>query len=329
MSTDRVEESLPQPRRYRLRFSLLALLVFITVMCVALAWLVKPRRVVATTLFQVDRGESGGFSDEPPLNSQEFEILKKTQIAKIKSNYVLTAALRTPSISALTPFAGRADPVEWLQEHLDVDFPGDSEVLSVRLHGLKENSADLVLIADAVAKAYQAEVVDEMRQRRLNDRDLLARNLENLNREIKSKLEMLFDISREAGRPLSNNNAIEQLDAKQFKLNATELLRLESEFALAEAEKAAKLEKRISELREAQAGLTKKIKSSAVMSSDLEVRRKELEQLQQIANEMSVKLEKLDIAANRPETIRLLQSAVISPEEWLLREACSLLQSHC
>lgn len=266
--------------RFRPRFSLLALLVFITVVSVALAWLVKPRRVVATALFQVDCGRSGGFSDQPQLDNQDFEIIKKTQIAKIKSNYVLTAAIRSPPIATLSPLAGRADPVEWLQDHLEVAFPNNGEVLSIQLHGIEEDSADLVLITDAIAKAYKAEVVDEMRQRRLNDRDLLARNLENLNREIKSKLETLLDISRESGRPLGGGSAIEQLDAKQFELNATELLRLESELALADAEKAAKLETRVTQLREEQAELTKKIQSSTGGSADLEMRQKELERLQ-------------------------------------------------
>lgn len=304
----------PRPSRFHLRFSLLGLLIFIAVISVALAWLVKPRRVVATTLFQVDSSRPGGASSERPLDHQEFEILKKTQVAKIKSNYVLTAAVRTPSIAALMPLAGQVDPVKWLQEHLEVDFPGDSEVLAIRLHGVEEDSANLVLITDAVAKAYKAEVVDELRQRRLNDRDLLARSLENLNREIMQKLETLLAVSREAGRPLSNSDAIGQLDTKQFELNATELLRLESEFALAESEKAAKLEKRVAQLREAQAELAKKIRSSAEKSADLEVRQKELERLQRIADEMSVKLEMLDIEANRPEQIHQLQSAVISPE---------------
>lgn len=313
MSTNQLEESV-RPRRFRPRFSLLALLVFITVMCVALAWLVQPRRVVATALFQVDRGRSGGFSDQPPLDNQDFEIFKKTQIAKIKSDYVLTAAIRSPSIANLSPLVGRADPVEWLQEHLEVDFPGNGEVLSIQLHGIKEDSANLVLITDAVANAYKAEVIDEMRQSRLNDRDLLARNLEDLNREIKQKLETLLDIGKESGRPLSNGNAIEQLNAKQFELNAAELLRLESEFALADAEKAAKLEKRLTQLREAQTELSQKIKSSTEKPADLEVRQKELERLQRIADEMSVKLEMLDIEANRPEQIHQLQSAVISPE---------------
>ena len=46
------EAAAPRPK-YRLRFSLLALFVFITLVCLALAWLVQPNRVVATALFEV------------------------------------------------------------------------------------------------------------------------------------------------------------------------------------------------------------------------------------------------------------------------------------
>ncbi|MFO0791850.1 MAG: hypothetical protein U0805_20500 [Pirellulales bacterium] len=305
-------------RGSRLRFSLLALLIVVTLVSLGLAWFVQPNRVVATTLFQVDSSESDGLGGRRALTSGEFEILKQTQVAKLKSNFVLTAAVRTPTIAGLGVLANRKDPIEWIHDHLEVDFPGNSEIMAIRLHGVEEHAADLVAIADAVAKAYRSEVVDEMRQRRLAERDLLGRNVEKLNREIKQKLEMLLDISRETGRPLGRGNALLEIDARQFELNAAELLRLESESALADStdtsDRAKKLEKRIAQLREAQMELAKRINAGSDVSADTELRQKELEQLQRLSSDMSVKLEQLEIESSSPETIRLLQPAVISRE---------------
>ena len=84
--------------------------------------------------------------------------------------------------------AGETDPVEWLQENLIVDFPQNGEILSISLSG-DELPEDLVRLVDAVAKAYKEEVVNDLRQRRLANRDLLARNLETLNKDIKRKIE--------------------------------------------------------------------------------------------------------------------------------------------
>ena len=95
--------------------------------------------------------------------------------------------------------AGKADPVEWLQDNLAVDFPQNGEILSISLTG-DELPEDLVRLVDSVSKAYKDEVINELRQRRLANRDLLARNLENLNKEIKRKLEEYLDIARETGK---------------------------------------------------------------------------------------------------------------------------------
>jgi capsular exopolysaccharide synthesis family protein len=57
----------------------------------------------------------------------------------------------------------------------------------------------------------------------------------------------------------------------------------------------------------------KELSSRTEMSLELEERQRELEQLEQIASDMSIKLESLDIEANAPEQIRQIQAAVSSP----------------
>lgn len=306
---------------FRLRFSLLALLIFITLVCFLLAWLVQQKRVVATALFEVGSTQDGILSDEPAKrpNDQEFDILKKTQLAKLKSNFVLTAALRNPGIASLPILRAQKDPVDWLQDRLEVDFPENAEILAIRLHGTEEQAEDLIRIVDAVAAAYQREVIFELRQRRLGTRDMLARNLEDLNHEIKHKLDQYLDIARESGGVESGSGQVlQELDLKRLDRIETELMRLEGEQVEAQtgsqADKLKSLEARIEQLHKRQEELQKTIVSRSEKSVDLTTRHQELERQQRIADEMAVKLERLDIEANSPDRIRQVQPAVISAE---------------
>ena len=61
------------------------------------------------------------------------------------------------------------DPIAWLQDRLDVEFPENAEILAIKLHGTEEQAPELVAIVDAVANAYQREVVADMRQRKLSN----------------------------------------------------------------------------------------------------------------------------------------------------------------
>ena len=84
-------------RRFRPRFSLLVLMLVVTGICILLAWIAQPERVTATALFEVSSSSESPFRDpSTPLDEKGFDVLKKTQIAKLKSTYVLTAAVRNP-----------------------------------------------------------------------------------------------------------------------------------------------------------------------------------------------------------------------------------------
>jgi polysaccharide biosynthesis transport protein len=268
----------------------------------------------ATALFEVSN-EPASVLEGTRLTIQEFEILKKTQLALLKSNYVLTAAIRPPGVGSLSVLAGKDDPVEWLQENLVVDFPQNGEILSISLKG-DEMPEDLVRLVDAVCRAYKDEVVNELRQRRLAVRDLLARNLENVNKELKRKLEEYLDIAKETGKFVgANGELLQQIAAKQLDRIEEEIIRLESSLAVEigdDETKRGALENRVEQLAKQKTGLTAELASRVERNADLETREEELKQLQQIANEMSVKLERLDIEASSPDRIRQRQQAVIA-----------------
>lgn len=161
-------------------------------------------------------------------------------------------------------------------------------------------------------------MIGETRQRRLANRDLLSRNLDNLNSEMKRKLEDYLDVARESGRGDADGKVLQDVAVKRLDRIEAEVMRLESETATlplkGDEDKRKPLEQRIAQLRQQQTEVESNIKKSAERSSDLEFRHEDLEQLQRISRDLSLKLEELDIEATAPDQIRQLQPAISSRE---------------
>ncbi len=163
------------------------------------AWVLVPESSSATALFQV-ASERKNLVFDVNRSTQKFETLQKTQLALLKSYFVLQAAIRDRSIASLSIFAGEAEPVQWLQNNLAVDFPNQSEILSISLSG-SDSSSDQKLVVDAVAKAYLDEVVYKERQERLIVNDALARSYGKLKDELRLKLDDYYSIAKDLGAP--------------------------------------------------------------------------------------------------------------------------------
>ncbi len=162
-------------------------------------WFTFPESSSATALFEVRQEEDSIVHDTTRRSTQDFEILKKTQLALLKSKFLLTAAIRNPGIASLSILAGERDKEEWLQDHLDVGFPQNGEILAISLTGTPPE--DLVTLVNAVAEAYKKEVLGKETSRKLTIRDMLERSLQNLNGEIKRKYEDYIEIAKGMGRP--------------------------------------------------------------------------------------------------------------------------------
>jgi capsular exopolysaccharide synthesis family protein len=374
-------------------------------------WFLFPESSSATALFQV-ANEQQSIAFDVNQQRQNFDILKKTQLALLRSYFVLNAAVRDPGIASLSIFADVPNPVEWLQENLRVDFPQQGEILSISLSD-DAPPEDLVRLIDSIAKAYRDEVIYEEKQRRLATRDLLAQSLEKLKKDIDRRWREYLDIARESGRPQSTEHDAEtdllvkdilalkgrrsELESRMFqmqtdftimkgRLEDPQLIDMQVEEALARdqtflmlqqqlsmlqlemanssgnrrsranagiEQRIAQVQNQIASYREglkqqykrdkrskpntavqqltkefgtqinflrAQAGAVangleekmKELSGRTEVSVELDSRQRDLEQLEQIANDMSIKLESLDVEANAPEQIRQLQQAIAS-----------------
>src|SRR3954451_20534187 len=204
-------------------------------------WLFFPESSSATALFEVRIKQESIMRDANQQSTQDYEILKKTQLALLKSKFLLTSALRNPSIAALSILAGERDKEEWLQEHLDVEFPQNGEILSISLTGSPPE--DLEKLVDAVAQAYTKEVLGKETARKLNIRDMMERSLQNLNAEIKRKYEDYLDIAKGMGRPTDQRDPETDLlirdiaDTQQkIQMLTTGMYQLQTDYLVAKAE---------------------------------------------------------------------------------------------
>jgi hypothetical protein len=271
----------------------------------------------ATSLFRVSREQARLLGGSSTQSDAAWEIFCKTQIALLKSYFVLQSAVRDPKIASLPMLAAADDPIGLLAQRLEVGFYPGSEILYVRM-GCSGEEADQVLkIVDAVAKAYEEEVIFKDRQRQLTTRDLLERGYKKLKDDIRQRMEDYQAITREAGLAESAAGQVaQQLDIRRLERVEEELMRLENN--LLELQTGGKegnvkfYEQRIAQLSKRQEELEQRIIGRSQPSADLSERRRELEQLQRIADDIANKLELTDIEASAPNRIERIQAAVVT-----------------
>ncbi len=278
------------------------------------AYFVLPSRYTATVLFEIDRptqdqliGSSNGLTDDG-----SFELAKKKHLALVTSKSVLSAALRDPKLDSLSILNDHSDPAAWLREHLEVSFSENGEILAINVQGSKSQQDELVSIVEAVGKAYLNEAISERQMRYLVTRDALARNLQILNIDIKRRLDEYLDIERESPPPKSYYSEFQQFDTNQL---VREINQLQNELAVATSEHVeASDSEYVRKLRDRQDKMMNELKMRIEGGQSMFPRRRDLEQLQQIAHDIAVDLEQLDAEAASPDQIRKVQNVIITKE---------------
>lgn len=102
----------------------------------------------------------------------EFNLYKRTQQVLVTSDFVIRAALRKKDISDLPMLKSRGNRrVRWLSENIQVDFPGDAEIMRIGMSG--ENVNEMVRLVNAIVDAYLQEVVEKERSDQLQRLDRL------------------------------------------------------------------------------------------------------------------------------------------------------------
>ncbi|QDV27309.1 exopolysaccharide transport family protein [Aureliella helgolandensis] len=205
-------------------------------------WLAMVPKYAASAYLRID-------SDNRPLLFETvdqagggvsgFKLYKSTQQQIMLTPFVLNAALRDGELSSLPIIAQHDDPVSWLQEKLEVTFPGDGEVMQVTLE--TQSPADCVKIVNGVVDAYMKEVVGNersQRRQRLESLEIVHAEAESKVRikraELKS-LATLLGTGDAESLTVAQQNALQQYGLMQEKLSTIQfaLMQAEGEMKLA------------------------------------------------------------------------------------------------
>jgi len=159
-------------------------------------WFFLPRGYEAVAWLRVR--DKGGMLGGGGRDNSEYEAYRKTQVALIKSPFVMTSALRRPGVADLALIREQdEDPVGWLTRSIQVTAPMESEVVQVRLRG--KNAADVAKIVNAVTSCYLEDIVNKERSESLGRRDALEKKYKENVAEMREQRETFNTLARTLG----------------------------------------------------------------------------------------------------------------------------------
>ena len=197
-------------RRWKLA---LTISIPLAILAMGIAWFVLPAHYTAYVLLRMAEREPR-LVFQTAEGPSDFPTYRQTQMALLRSRFVLNAALRRPGIAELTLVRSQQYPVQWLQNHIQVGAGDSPEILEIALTG--DRPEELAAIVNAVKDAYLDEVVlAERKQRvaRLND---LERIFEQTEDKVRQKEDRVSNLAKELGSGDSKALTIKQQMALEY-----------------------------------------------------------------------------------------------------------------
>ena len=177
-------------RSGKIRFSLLGLLVLITLICVGLGWAVRSKPYLAETYLSI--------KSPSEATDRQQQVFRATQKALVASEFVLNNALSRSQIAQLDcVIKQQPHELSWLRNELEVSFPGDSEIMVVSLRGKDSEMDELCTLLDAVIQSYTNEVVFKSRVERNEVMEGKQKKLRQLQEELEEKVDRFSSLQRE------------------------------------------------------------------------------------------------------------------------------------
>ena len=176
----------------------LSMSLFIGAVGAVALYFLFPESFSAIAQYQVSSDPATVLESKSTLQTRDFEIYKNTQIAYIRSPYVLTAVFRDSRVSNLPMFDDVENRIEWLRDELQVAFPNDGELLMISMAG-DYPKEDLKIVVEAVSKAYFDEVVYRERTQRQRPLQILKEGFSKLDAQIRDKMDIVQKIAEENG----------------------------------------------------------------------------------------------------------------------------------
>lgn len=285
----------------------------------------------AAALYRISTTPLNLIEDKPPVSPQESERFRQTQRAFISSPFVLVAALAQPDVASLSVFRDSTDKIDWLQRRLRVTFPGGGDVMEIAVADTKAPKEDLLTLANAVSKAYFDEVVFREQGERTLPLQILQSSFRRLSGSLRDKSETLrqleidhgFDAASLAKRQWSTDEAwllrqrIEELRTQRFdeklrRLQTDQGRHDEASVKVAEEKWAAIDAHFTDEEKRLKARLDETLAAAAadasVSNTDLDLRRQEIEELQETTKLLSRRIQWLQIEMQAPNRVAAIGS---------------------
>jgi succinoglycan biosynthesis transport protein ExoP len=208
----------------------------------AAIWFSAATNYTSSALIRIAADEQGIVYQDDKSHSS-FELYKGTQMQLLTSDFVLIAALRDAKVANLDLVKREEDPVRFLAKSLQVEAPGNAEILRVGMTTQDMNSG--AAIVRAVVDAYQSEVVNKERDARNKRLGELERLYTEQETELRSKRTELKKLAEQLGSgdkgALSHReqSALQLYDESRMELNRLRGERRRIQYAL--VDNAAKL----------------------------------------------------------------------------------------
>ncbi|MEN6407792.1 MAG: hypothetical protein ABFC77_15150 [Thermoguttaceae bacterium] len=185
----------------------------------------------ATATLRVGIEEPAMVGQPRQSSDERYTIYKNTQRQLVTSRFVLLAALRKPEVARLPSVqqAGRrGDAVKWLDRHIEVKSPDNSEIMTISV--TQSDPREAVALARAVTDAYLAEVVNAeqaQKRQRLSELDRVYVEKET---EVRGRRKNLKKLAEQLGTSDSKTLTIKQrLAMEELTVYRQELIKVQLE----------------------------------------------------------------------------------------------------
>lgn len=144
----------------------------------------------------------------------DFPTYLKTQMALIRSRFVLNAALRRPGVGELSIVRQQRVPVEWLEKTIAIDTYNSPEILRISMIG--DQAEEITLLVNAVKDAYLEEVVLAERKQRIARLSDLERIYAETEKKVRQRNERISNLAKQLGSGDSKALTIKQQMALEY-----------------------------------------------------------------------------------------------------------------
>lgn len=145
---------MPLPAR-RIRFSLVGLLMCVTAACLLAAVWGSTQQYAVAAYLQVKFSTTRAGAR--PRSAVEMERSAINELARVKSQTVINAALASAGVKDSLASRGGAAASYWI-DRIQASFPGDGEVLELRIESRSWDRRTHVKVLQEVVEAYLREV---------------------------------------------------------------------------------------------------------------------------------------------------------------------------